>query len=210
MVESKRTESGGVKAAAADLRAAIHELAERTLTVQPDATQLREAASQVRSAAKALHGDSFPAWWDGPSVAHDDPSLRQYRHRSVFQGELHPFSPSLRWGDHAEIDGMPGYSFEVTLPQLFGGPPRAVHGGYLAGLFDELLGAVQSLAEGGGGYTGRLTVRYRSLTPIDELLTFRGWVTAETSRRIETRATCHAGERLCAEAEGLFVRPAAG
>ena len=83
-----------------------------------------------------------------------------------------------------------------------------MHGGYLAALFDELLGGVQGRAHGGGGYTGRLTIRYRALTPVDEPLVFTGWITEDKGRRIITAATCRtADDRLTAEAEGLFVRP---
>lgn len=202
-------QKGTVKAAAAELREAIHELALRSVTVAPDADALRESAALVRRAAQRIDGEPFPRGWDGPGSP-EELSLRKYRHRSLFQGELHPFSPALRWGDARGPEGEPGYTFTVRLSPLYEGPPAAVHGGYLAGLFDELLGAVQGLADGGGGFTGRLTVRYRTLTPTDEQLTFAGWVASENGRRILTRATCHAGEVLCAEAEGLFVRVSSG
>jgi len=129
----------------------------------------------------------------------------------MFQGALHPFSQHFEWQPEvAGPAGEPALAFEVTVPVLFEGPPRAVHGGYLAGLFDELLGAVQGKAEGGGGYTGRLTVRYRALTPVETPLVFTGWISSASGRRIETMATCRSGDTLCAEATGLFVRPAGG
>lgn len=145
------------------------------------------------------------SWWqvDGDPVT----DLRAYRHRSIYQGALHPFSSAVRWIEADGPDGEPGRGFVVRVSDLFGGPPMAVHGGYVAGLFDELLGAVQGLTGGGTGYTAILTVRYRSMTPVDEDLTFRGWVTSDVGRRIHTHASCHAGDRLTAEAEGLFVRP---
>ncbi len=147
-------------------------------------------------------------WWEGPAVPQDQLGLRAYRHRSLFQGALHPFSPTLRWIDVEPVADAPTLAFTVTLPPLYGGPPRAVHGGYLAGLFDELLGAVQGRARGGGGYTGRLTVRYRALTPIDEPLVFTGWITDDRDRRITTAATCTTADGgVTADAEGLFVRP---
>ena len=199
---------GAVKAAAAELRTAVHELADRSVDAAPDVDALREASALVRAAAARLQGEPFPRWWEGPAVDDDErDGLRHYRHRSLFQGELHPFSPALDWTDGAGPEGTAGYRFRVTLSRLYEGPPAAVHGGYLAGLFDELLGAVQGLAAGGGGYTGRLIVRYRSLTPIEEELRFAGWIVSDTGRRIVTNATCHAGDRRCAEAVGLLVRP---
>ncbi|MEZ5165314.1 MAG: hotdog domain-containing protein [Acidimicrobiales bacterium] len=43
--------------------------------------------------------------------------------------------------------------------------PGAVHGGVLAGLFDELMGGALRLGGALAGVTGRLTVRYRRPTP---------------------------------------------
>lgn len=194
--------------AAADLRAAVHELSLRSTGSHPDAAALARAAALVRAAATELDGPVLPPWWDGP-VDGGDLGLQAYRHRSLFQGELHPFSPALRWEDSPGPEGTPGRAFRVVLSRLVEGPPSSVHGGYVAGLFDELLGGVQGLAEGGGGYTARLTVRYRALTPIDTELRFAGWIVRDGGRRIVTEATCHAPEgTLTAEAEGLFVRPA--
>ena len=53
------------------------------------------------------------------------------------------------------------------------GPPGNVHGGMVAAAFDEVLGMAQSLS-GNAGFTGTLTIRYRSPTPLYEPLLFRG------------------------------------
>ena len=196
------------KDAAAALRAAVHDLASKSVSIEPDGAALGRAAELVRLAAAEIDGEPFGRWWEGPSESREELGLRHYRHRSIFQGELHPFSPTLRWQDAAGPAGEPGYRFVVELSSLYEGPPNAVHGGYVAALFDELLGGVQALAEGGGGYTGRLTVRYRSLTPVRQPLDFVGWISDDKGRRVHTHATCHASGVLCAEAEALFVRPA--
>jgi len=188
----------------------VHALARRSTGAHHDPATLDAAAAMVQAATSILDGDDAAPWWDGPAVPQDQLGLRAYRHRSLFGGALHPFSPPLRWIDVDDVDTQPALAFTVTLSSLYGGPPRAVHGGYLAGLFDELLGAVQGKAQGGGGYTGRLTVRYRALTPVDEPQTFTGWITEDRGRRIMTTAECRtaAGVRS-AEADGLFVRPRA-
>ena len=84
------------------------------------------------------------------------------------------------------------------------GPPVCVQGGYVAGAFDELLGATQSLS-GAPGMTGTLTVRYRSPTPLHTELRFVGELARVEGRKIFTVGTLHAGDRLCAEAEGIFI-----
>jgi len=89
------------------------------------------------------------------------------------------------------------------------GPPTAVHGGVIALVFDELLGCV-NVVNGVGGFTGTLTIRYRSLTPIGEPIAMRGWIERRDGRKTFTRGTMKLGERLCAEAEGVFIAPAGG
>lgn len=193
--------------AARTLRAAVHDLADRSITVEPDPADLSAAAGLVEEAAALLAGHPAAPWWEGPAADLD--GIRTYRRRSLLQGELHPFSPTVRWEEGQGPDGQPGRAFRVTLPRLYQGPPGAVHGGFLAAMFDELLGSVQSLASEGGGYTAKLEVRYRNLTPLDRELRFVGWVVADKGRRVQVEATCTAGDTRCADAHGLFVRPAA-
>lgn len=189
-------EPGAVKAAASELRDAVRDLALRSITTRPVVPRLGRAAELVRSAAAEMDGQPL------------DAGERNYQHRSPFQGELHPFSPSLCWQDRAGPDGQRGYSFTVTLSALHAGPPGYAHGGYVAALFDELLGGVQALS-GRSGLTAKLAVRYRAPTPLGSELCFAGWIDTEKGRRVTVRASCHAGETLCAEAEALFVRPSA-
>jgi len=53
--------------------------------------------------------------------------------------------------------------------------------------------------------TGRLTIHYRSPTPLRTELRFEGRVVEVSGRKTFTHGTLHADERLCAEAEGLFI-----
>lgn len=188
----------------------MHDLARASVGRENDVAAIDTATATVEQATAALGGPRLENWWEGPAVPVEDRGIRAFARRSPFQGELHPFSSTFDWHEVAGPDGQPAWGFDVQLDRLFGGPPNSVHGGYIAGLFDELLGAVQSRASGGGGFTGRLEIRYRALTPLDTPLTFTGWISQEQGRRIQTVGHCRAGETLCAEAVGLFVRPAAG
>lgn len=93
---------------------------------------------------------------------------------------------------------------EATFGSAYEGPPGSLHGGYVAAAFDEVLGYAQSLT-GNPGMTGRLEVSYRSPTPLHTPLRFEAWVERVEGRKITARCTLHAGERLCAEATGLFI-----
>jgi acyl-CoA thioesterase FadM len=53
--------------------------------------------------------------------------------------------------------------------------------------------------------TGTLTVRYRSPTPLHTELRFEAELVRMEGRKIFTRAQVLGGDRVCAEAEGIFV-----
>jgi acyl-coenzyme A thioesterase PaaI-like protein len=123
---------------------------------------------------------------------------------SPFIGRANPLAPPLLL---QELDGH--VEGQVHFGSAYEGPPGCVHGGYIAGAFDELLGATQSLS-GAPGMTARLTVNYRSPTPLRSDLIMRGELTAVEGRKIFTHGWLYAteadgAERLCAEAEGLFI-----
>jgi acyl-coenzyme A thioesterase PaaI-like protein len=80
-----------------------------------------------------------------------------------------------------------------------------VHGGIIAGLFDEILG-IANITAGVGAMTGTLTIVYRSPTPLFTELTFRGTTDRIEGRKVFTRGTLHVGDTLCAEAEGVFIQ----
>jgi acyl-coenzyme A thioesterase PaaI-like protein len=118
---------------------------------------------------------------------------------SPLMGLSNPLAPPM----HLEMqsDRVVGSS---NFGSAYEGPPGCVHGGYIAAAFDELLGLVQSLS-GRPGMTGRLTIHYRSPTPLHEDLRWEGELDRVEGRKILCRGRVFAGERLCAEAEGLFI-----
>lgn len=92
----------------------------------------------------------------------------------------------------------------VTYGDAYEGPPGCVHGGFVAAIFDEVLGLAQALS-GAPGMTGRLTVTYRSPTPLHTELRVVGRLDSVEGRKISTSGEIRAGDRLCAEATGLFI-----
>src|SRR5690606_25374293 len=85
------------------------------------------------------------------------------------------------------------------------GGNAAAHGGQIVVGFDDLLGMAAALYAGGVTRTASLTVDYRSITPLNKELTLRTWAERRDGRKVYVRATLHDGERLCAEANGLFI-----
>jgi len=193
-------------AAAQRLRKAVQNLAQRVIQFEIKPEDLDVVAKAIEKSARDLKGEEVPRWW-GRKSDNGETRSRSYRSRSLFQGELHLFSPELVWDEYLGPDGEPGYEFRVNLSDLYEGPPNAVHGGYIAGLFDELLGAVQSLDSGATGYTAKLNIKYRSFTPINKDLRFVGWVVQSSGRRITVKGHCLDEDRVCSEVEALFLRP---
>ena len=74
---------------------------------------------------------------------------------SPFLGSLNPLAPPIT---AREVDGT--IIGEVVYGDAYEGPPGCVHGGFIAGGFDEILGCTQSLS-GQPGMTGRLQISYR-------------------------------------------------
>jgi acyl-coenzyme A thioesterase PaaI-like protein len=95
---------------------------------------------------------------------------------------------------------------EVTLGLEYQGPPACVHGGVVSLLFDAVLGRVNYHA-GSTGMTVYLDVDYRSPTPILEPIVVTGRQVRVDGRKIWAQGAIHAGDRLCATAEGMFVTP---
>lgn len=97
----------------------------------------------------------------------------------------------------------------ATFGTAYEGPPGSVHGGFVAAAFDEVLGFVQSLG-GNPGFTGTLTVKYRAPTPLHTELRFDAQLVRVEERKTFCTSQLHAGEMLCAEAEGIFVKAKPG
>ncbi|MGH9028536.1 MAG: PaaI family thioesterase [Acidimicrobiales bacterium] len=85
------------------------------------------------------------------------------------------------------------------------GPPTCVHGGVIAMVFDEILGAA-NIAAGHPGMTGTLTIRYRKPTPLRTALRLEARCVDVDGRKIRTQGAIYSEEALTAEAEGIFIQ----
>ncbi|MFB8279950.1 PaaI family thioesterase [Nocardia colli] len=104
--------------------------------------------------------------------------------------------------DHADREGVDA---RVTFRTFHLGGNNAAHGGMVAIGFDDLLGLAAAVYAGGVTRTASLTVDYRSITPLHTELKLHAWAERQEGRKVYVRATLHDGERLCAEAHGLFI-----
>ena len=91
-----------------------------------------------------------------------------------------------------------------TLGRYYLGGNGAAHGGVIPLVFDEVLGR---LANTGRpiARTAYLHVNYRSITPIGPELRLEARIDREEGRKRFLTASMYEGDRLTADAEGLFV-----
>ncbi len=164
------------------------------------AALLAAAADALEAVAADIDAAGVRSVTEGFAESSISGDPRSHFDHSPIMGEANPLAPPLRLhvADDHTVTG------EVVFGAAYEGPPGCVHGGYVAAAFDEILGFAQSLS-GQTGMTGSLTVDYRSPTPLHEPLTLVGRFERADGRKIHTSGTIHAGERLCAEATGLFI-----
>ena len=190
--------AGDSRAELADAcRAIIEELASSTAS----SAAFVQATAMVQQAVSLLAGAAH-----GRPYEEAEGSLANYQEHifidhSPIVGPLNPLAPPLALeavGTHVTAHATFGAAYE--------GPPGCVHGGFIAASFDEVLGLAQGMS-GRPGMTARLTVQYRSPTPLHQPLRFVGDIDRIEGRKIFT--TCElrtvGDDRLCAEAEGLFI-----
>jgi hypothetical protein len=138
------------------------------------------------------------AYPDRDQFATGDPA--RFFPYSPVVGPLNPIAPPVVF----TFDGkrMSGHG---RLPAPYTGPPGTVHGGVVAMVLDELLGAVNACL-GLGAYTGTLTIRYERPTPIGAELAFDAWVDRTEGRKVFTVGTISADGAVTARADGVFIR----
>ncbi len=201
------------RAGARELAGQLRDIAEALVTNDPAVDDL-EVASQLAAELRSyLDGPSRVRWHETDPAMGDDAPIEHrnaWADASPFVGVIHPCAPPMRVRrlDEAGPDGQPALEGRVRVGPAYEGPPGGVHGGIVAGLLDELLGATPSGLLGVPAVTGTLQLRYVAPTPIDRDLRLTAWIDGHRGRRIVARGACHVGDRLTARAEGLFVQVA--
>ncbi|MCZ6782583.1 MAG: PaaI family thioesterase [Proteobacteria bacterium] len=202
---SDERESAEQRGAASNLAQELRGVIEALAVLDLDTDALCAATERARELRRELAGPVRERWYEGggpmPKLASH---RRAYLDQSPTRGRLNPVAPPISIRRVDDPERGPAIEGRARLGRAYEGPPHGVHGGWVAALFDEVLGSTQGFTES-AGMTGKLTVRYRHVTPLEEELRFLAWIHLKSGRRVVARATCHAGDTLTAEAEGLFL-----
>ncbi len=146
------------------------------------ATTLRQWRSRLAQTRTGEHGQVFGRRPDLPSRGHT--MLPSY--------VVH------------EVDGST-ISATVSFGRYYLGGGEAVHGGAIPLVFDELFGTLANFGDRPSSRTAYLTVGFRSVTPLDTELRVTGRVERVEGRKTTVSGQLWHGDRLCADAEALFV-----
>lgn len=162
-----------------------------TTDLRPLTEQLRAVADRMEAASASPRERLETMWAD-----------RHYMKNCPVIGRGNAVAPPL---EYERLDNMM-LRAETTLGLEYQGPPGRVHGGIVALLFDAVLGRANHHA-GTVGMTVYLDIDYHGATPLLEPIVIIGGPVRREGRKVWSQGAIYAGDRLCATAEGLFVRP---
>jgi acyl-coenzyme A thioesterase PaaI-like protein len=91
----------------------------------------------------------------------------------------------------------------LTFSPSYEGGPGTVYGGFIAAVFDGMLGRAV-ISSGRLGVTRSLSVRYLRPTPLSTPLRIESEVTGATGNDVEVKGRLWAADRLTSEAEAIF------
>ncbi|MBP9713592.1 MAG: PaaI family thioesterase [Sterolibacterium sp.] len=179
--------------------AALRRIIDGIIMKHPEVSTLSTCAEQLEAIAATL--EAMPDKPARTSFGHrmKPEDVRDFLEFSPLVGHANPIAPPLEiWVANGRAHGR------VSFGRCFEGAPGVVHGGYVAAVFDELLGFVQGFAEQ-PGMTGTLTITYRAPTPLLTELKLEGVLEGTEGRKIHTVGRIFSGETLLAEARGVFI-----
>jgi acyl-coenzyme A thioesterase PaaI-like protein len=93
---------------------------------------------------------------------------------------------------------------QVSLGKAFEGAPGRAHGGVVAAMLDEVMGAM-NMIHGAMAFTAQLDITYHAPTPIGEPILARAWLARHDDRKRYVEATLFADDLLIASAKALFI-----
>ncbi len=188
----------GVWAQKRRLATAMRRVIDLLVTSDAPEEELSQAAGRLEQYADHLESHPQGRPYSGFGEAANAGSVGAFFDASPIIGLANPLAPPLALSAEGSITGT------VNFGSAYEGPPGCVHGGWVAAAFDEFLGFVQS-ASGNPGMTGTLSVKFRSPTPLKTELRFEAGEQRVEGRKTFATGRLYAGERLCAEAEGIFI-----
>jgi len=179
----------------------VRRLFHQVAALDADDASLKRLNDGVKKLLEKLGGMPPRSMRRGMSQQAIDDDAYLYETYGPFRGLMNPIAPPLKmWAENDVTHAT------VEFGQAYEGPPGHLHGGFVAALFDELLGAAQTFS-GKPGFTGTLEIRYLSPTPINRELKLEAHCHGSEGRKVFATGKILAGNRVTAEATGTFIAP---
>jgi acyl-coenzyme A thioesterase PaaI-like protein len=186
----------------AELADALRRVLDATVRLQHDPAALRAATAQAEALAELLEGGATaepavvtPGGWEGQTP--DD--LGRFMPLNPILGHANAMAPPLKL---VFADGQVTGSVRFGLAYV--GPPGRAHGGVVASILDQVVGAA-AIAGGRPSFTGTLTVRFHAATPLDTDLSVAGHLVETSGRRNQVWGAILDGDKITAEAEAVMI-----
>jgi acyl-coenzyme A thioesterase PaaI-like protein len=172
------------------------------------ATVLTTAGDEAMTRALALVGDATnelttsmrSSRYDGlPGLAPGSPANEAIWETHAAFGRSNPLAPPVK------PEERPGHLIaDVTFGSAWEGGPSSVYGGFVAAVFDGMLGRAV-ISAGHLGVTRSLTVRYLRPTPLRTPLRVESVAGELVGRNVTVTGRMWAGDTLTSEAEAIFT-----
>jgi acyl-coenzyme A thioesterase PaaI-like protein len=199
--------------AAARRRELKHRLANAVRRVVEDAALVDATAAasdddlaQLIAGAEALAAqfEAVPSHREKGGLNYDENEWEgALLERSPISGHSNPLAAPLVI---EEVDEGGTLHATATYGYAYEGPPGHLHGGCVAGAFDEMVGVGQT-AGGEMGYTGTLSIKMRRPTPLHTRIDYEAGVAKVDGRKITVWSKSYADGNLLCEAEALMITP---
>ncbi len=199
--DASRMQATGAWAEKRRLASAMRLVIERLVTSDAPEDELARAADALERYGERLTQHPRRNKYEGWAETGPAGNTAAFFDQSPIIGLANPLAPPIELravGDGQRVEGR------VRFGSAYEGPPGCVHGGWVAAAFDEVLGYANSLS-GIPGMTARLTINYRKPTPLLTELRFEAHLDKVEGRKKFVTGQVYAGDKLTAEAEGLFV-----
>ena len=192
--------SPGTEAVRRQLCDAVRALTPKAMLTTAGDPALSEALALVQQATAMLASSSRASRYEDRSrltagIGANEPIWETH---AVF-GPSNPFAPPV------VVEEAPGRVVgTVTFGEAYEGGPGTVYGGFVAAVFDGVLGRTV-LSAGHLAVTRSLSVRYLRPVPLRTPLRLSATVGAVSGRDVEVYASLFDGDRVVCEAEAVFT-----
>ena len=164
-------------------------------------THIRDALSALKPRLEEGGGwSTISIGSDVPEFGWQEDDLTAVMPYSPISGRRNPMAPPIKLWKAGESEVLGEAIFSPT----YAGPPDSVHGGIIAGVFDEIL-AMSNVISGAAGFTGTLTIKYRRKTPLNTPIELWGKNVRQDGRKQLCRGEMRVNGEVTASAEGLFI-----